>query len=68
MARVQEQSDRNFSADTRGNANDVESLARLLEQSEVAELFDAIARARFGKMISTAVLKSAKRHRRDRAA
>ena len=62
MARVQEQSDRSFSADTRSNADDVENMARLLEQGEVAELFDSIARARFGKMISTAILNSAKRH------
>jgi hypothetical protein len=67
MARVQEQSDRNFSADTPIHMEDG-CLARLLEQGEIAELFDAAARRRFGQIISTAALKPAKRHRRDRAA
>ena len=62
MARAQQQSDRNFSADTQSNTDDAESLAGLMEQSEVAELFDEAARRRFGQWISNAALKSAKRH------
>ena len=37
-------------------------LAGLMEQSEVAELFDEAARRRFGQRISNAVLKAEKRH------
>ena len=62
MARAQQQSDRNFSADTQSNTDDAQSLARLMEQSEIAELFDEAARRRFGQWISNAVLKAAKRH------
>jgi len=62
MARAQQQSDRNFSADTQSNTDDAQSLARLMEQSEIAELFDKAARRRFGQWISDAALKSAKRH------
>ena len=62
MARAQQQSDRNFSADTQSNTDEAESLACLMEQSEIAELFDEAARRRFGQWISNAALKSAKRH------
>jgi hypothetical protein len=62
MARAQQQSDRNFSADTQSNTDEAESLACLMEQSEIAELFDEAARSRFGQWISNAALKSAKRH------
>ena len=68
MSNAADKSDRNFSAETPSNTDDRESLARLLEQSEIAELFDAVARRRFGQMISAAVRKPAKRHRRDSAA
>jgi hypothetical protein len=68
MTRIEAQSDRDVSADTSRNVDSLESMARLLEQSEVAGLFDAVASARFGKMISAAALKPAKRPRRDRAA
>ena len=61
MARAQQQSDRNFSADTQRNTDNAESLARLMEQSEIVELFDEAVRRRFGQWISDAVLKSAKR-------
>ena len=64
MARVQQQqqSDRNFSTDSPSQAGDAENLARLLDQSEIPELFDDAIRLRFGKMISAAVLKKGKRH------
>lgn len=68
MACAPDQSDRNFSADTLSNTGDGKSLARLLEQSEVLEVFDEAIRLRFGKVISTAALKPLRRHRRDRAA
>ena len=61
MTRVQAQSDRNFSADAPSNADDVESLRRLLAQNEIVELFDSTARRRFGELISSAILKSASR-------
>jgi hypothetical protein len=63
MAGVHQQSDRNFSADPPGEGSDAESLARLLDQSEILEIFDAAIRLRFGKMISDAVLKGHKRRR-----
>jgi len=68
MSSTADKSVRNFSADTPAHTDDCESLARLLEQSEIAELFDAAARRRFGQMISAAVLKPVKRYKRDRAA
>jgi hypothetical protein len=68
MSSAADKSDRNYSADTPSTIDARESLARLLEQSEIAELFDTAARRRFGQMISAAVLKPAKRHRRRRAA
>ena len=49
MTRIKEQSDRDVSADTSPNVDSLKNMARLLEQSEVAELFDAVARARFGQ-------------------
>ena len=45
MARAEQQSDRNFSADSKSNTDDAESLAGLMEQSEVVELFDEAASA-----------------------
>lgn len=68
MARDPKQSDRDVSADTRSDTDNGQSLAHLMAQSEVAELFDELARRRFGQMISAAVLKPVKRHRRDKAA
>jgi hypothetical protein len=62
MARVQDQSDRNFSARTPDGAGDPESLAHLLDQSEIIPLFDETIRLRFGKLITAAVLKSKRRH------
>ena len=68
MTRANQQSDRNFSADTPSNTGDGgESIVRLLEQSEIAELFDEAARRRFGQFISAAVLKAVNRLQRDRA-
>ena len=66
MACALDKSDWNFSADT-PNTED-KGLARLLEQSEILEAFDDAIRLRFGRIISAAVLKPTKRHRRDRAA
>ena len=68
MARDPKQSDRDVSADDPSNTDNGQSPARLLEQSEILELYDEAARRRFGEWISAARLKSAKRHRRDRAA
>jgi hypothetical protein len=68
MTRTSDRSDRSFSADQPTGADDAESLARLMEQSEIAELFDVVARRRFGQMISAAVLEPVKRHRRNKAA
>jgi hypothetical protein len=67
MARDPKQSDRDVSADALSK-DDGQSLVPLLEQSEILELFDAVARRRFGQIISAARLKPAKRHRRYRAA
>jgi hypothetical protein len=61
MTRVAGKSDRDFSADPPGA--DAESPAWLIAHSEIAELFDATARRRFGQLISAAVLKSAKQRR-----
>jgi hypothetical protein len=64
MTRVQhQQSDRNLEPEPTGRANDAESLAHLLDQGEIAELFDHAARVRFGVFISAAVLKPTKRRR-----
>jgi hypothetical protein len=69
MARDPKQSDRDVSADAPSDTDSGQSLAHLMmAQSEVAELFDELARRRFGQMISAAVLKPTKRHRRDKAA
>jgi hypothetical protein len=67
MARDPKQSDCDVAADG-PSINDNGRLARLMGQSEILELFDAVARRRFGQIISAARLKPAKRHRRDRAA
>jgi hypothetical protein len=64
MARVQQQSDRDFSADPPSNQGDAENFAHLLGQSEIPELFDDAIRLRFGKMISAAVLQQGKRKRK----
>lgn len=63
MARIPNDSDRDVSADPPAKAADTESLARLLDQSEVMEVFDAPVRLRFGQLISNIALRSAK-HRR----
>ena len=56
------QSDRDVSADEpKGNR---ECAALLMAQSDVAELFDDIARERFGRWISEARLTPPKRKRR----
>lgn len=55
MTRVQP--DRNLPADTQ-DADERDSLARLLDQTETLELFDEAIRFRFGKVIATAVPKS----------
>ena len=52
MAHSSPNADRHFSADPAGVAK------RLLDESEIAELFDAAARERFGRVISAAALKS----------
>lgn len=67
MARDPKQSDRDVSADAPNSAGD-QSLAPVLEQSEILDLFDAVARRRFGQIISAARLKPVKRRRRDRSA
>ncbi len=59
MARILEQSDCDFSADS---PDSVESLVRV-DQVELLEAFDDAIRARFGMFISAAVLKPAKRRR-----
>jgi hypothetical protein len=68
MACAPNKSDRNVSATPTSEAADAESLARLLDQNEILEAFDEAIRRRFGQMISAAVLKPAKRHRRNKAA
>ena len=45
------------------DADDAETPARLLDQSEILETFDEAIRHRFGKLISAAVVRSAKRRR-----
>jgi hypothetical protein len=59
MTRSPSKSDRNFSADP--PAGDAGSLADLLDQSEILEAFDETIRLRFGRMISAAAAKPAKR-------
>jgi hypothetical protein len=60
------QSDCDFSADPGRNVR--ESAARLMEQSEIAELFDNAARRRFGQWISASRLALTKPRRGPRAA
>lgn len=60
MARAQDTSDRSVSADPPTGVERSESSARLLDQSEIIEVFDEAIRLRFGKMITAAVLKSSK--------
>jgi len=52
MAHSSPNADRHFSADAATVAQ------RLLDESEIAELFDAAARERFGRVIGAAALKS----------
>jgi len=56
MARALGNPDRNFSAN--GDAEDLESLRRALDNSEPLLPFNEAAKARFGKIISDAVLPS----------
>ena len=56
MARTLENPDRNFSAN--GEAEDFEGLRRALDNCEPALPFNEAAKARFGKLISDAVLPS----------
>jgi len=62
MARIAKVPDRDVSADPPENA-DIENLMRTLDQSEVAELFDATARLRFGQIISATATKPANKAR-----
>jgi hypothetical protein len=57
MARAQTQSDRDFSANGR-NPDEHDTAAHLMQDSEVAELFDDAARRRFGEWISKARLRA----------
>jgi hypothetical protein len=54
MRRVQERPDFSFSADPDNPA--AEDLEDLLEQHEIADMFDAVIRQRFGEMIAQAAL------------
>ena len=54
-------SDRDLSANPSVHADEAESVSCLLHQSDIAEVFDEIARRRFGQMISAAALKPLKR-------
>jgi hypothetical protein len=56
MARAPDNPDRNFSAN--GDAEDLDGLRRFLGNGEPALLFNEAAKARFGKVISDAVLPS----------
>jgi hypothetical protein len=59
-----DKSDRDVSAGPPTDArpdDDAEAPARWLEQSEALETFDETTKRRFGKVISTAVLKPRKR-------
>jgi len=60
MTRAQNTSDRNVSADPTTGADNAERSARLLDQSEIIDVFDEAIRLRFGKMITAAVLKSSR--------
>lgn len=60
MTRSPLKSDRDFCADS--PTGEAESLAGLLDQSAILEVFDETIRLRFGQMISAAAAKSAKRH------
>jgi hypothetical protein len=44
--------------------DDTQGLARLLDEIEAAEAFDAAAQQRFGKLISAAAAKPTKRQRK----
>ena len=57
------QSDRDVSADAPKSSR--ECAARLMAQSGLAELFDDLARQRFGKWISAARLRPEKRKRQS---
>ena len=59
MARILDNSDRNFSADP-VDKSETEVLRRLLERSEVADLLDAAIRERVGRAIALAVFDPAK--------
>jgi len=63
MARAQTQSDRDFSAHG-PNPDEHETAAHLMQDSEIAELFDDAARRRFGEWISKARLRTDKGRRR----
>lgn len=58
-----QQSDRDFSADPPETMTR-EGAVRLMEQSDIAELFDQAAMERFGRWISAARLGIVKRRRR----
>jgi hypothetical protein len=60
--RSPKRSDRDVSADEPKSSR--ESPALLMAQSDVAELFDGLARERFGHWISTAQLRAAKGNRK----
>jgi len=62
MAGIQQRPRRNYSINRPIGAGDRPNMASLFKQCKILEPFDDATRLRFGKMISAAVLKSAKRH------
>jgi hypothetical protein len=61
MTGARDKPDRNVSANPPTDAVDAEVPARLLDQSEVPEVFDETTKLRIGKVISAAVLRPRKR-------
>ena len=63
MSGPRDKSDRDVSDNPPADArsDDADAPARLLDQSAVLETFDETTKRRFGKVISTAVLKPRKR-------
>jgi hypothetical protein len=55
------QSERDVTGDTASDMDDRQSVARLMQQSDVPELFDEAAKRRFGQWISGARTKPRKR-------
>jgi hypothetical protein len=63
MTRFRKDSDREFSADPPASEADTDCPARMIAQSEPAELFDQQARLRFGQLISEIASTLTKRRR-----